>query len=232
VTGTSAQTVWPASQRNLVRHTYGYFDAHQSPDGSLVHSAPKSGKGYQYAAPDGTLYQRNWTYNKDGSPTGIIGHGVTGPVVNGKQNTTLTVINHANRTYGQEQTEYPVTGGANTPEPSAPSLESSPSEVQQALQSGHATRKGTTTVNGTPAIALSITVPRGVPNAQSVHHTLYVDARTYQPLRTVTVVDDNPGGPYVADWIAATPDNIAKAKGDSIPAAYTEVDMAVALQRA
>jgi len=53
------------------------FDAHQSPDGSLAHSGPKSGEGYHYIAPDETYYQRNWTYNKDGSPTGIIGHGVT-----------------------------------------------------------------------------------------------------------------------------------------------------------
>ena len=73
------------------------FDAHQRPDGSLAHSGPKSGERYHYIAPDGTYYQRNWTYNKDGSPMGIIGHGVTWPVVNGKQNTTLTVINHAHR---------------------------------------------------------------------------------------------------------------------------------------
>jgi hypothetical protein len=101
-------------------------------------------------------------------------------------------------------------------------LAGSPSEVQQALQSGQVTRKGTTMVNGMPAIALSITVP----DAQSVRLTLYVDARTYQPLRTVTVVDGNPSGPYVADWMPATQDNIAKAKDDSIPASYTKVDRA------
>lgn len=212
----------PASQRSLVLHTYGYFTAHQDPDGALVHSGPKSGEGYHYYAPDGTHYQRNWTHNNDGSPTGIIGHGVTGPVVNGRQDTTLTIINHANHTYGQQQNEYSVTGGANAPESPTPG---SPSEVRQALQSGRATQQGTTTVNGAPAIALSITVP----NAQSIHLTLYVDARTYQPLRTVTVVDGNPSGPYVADWMPATPDNIAKAKGDSIPAGYTEVDIALAL---
>lgn len=83
------------------------------------------------------------------------------------------------------------------------------------------TQKGTPTVNGTPAIALSITVP--LPDAQSVHLTLYADARTYQPLRTVTVAGGNPSGPYVADWMPATPDNIAEAKDDSIPAGYTKV---------
>ena len=69
-------------------------------------------------------------------------------------------------------------------------------------------------------------MPHRVPDAQGVHLTLYVDARTYQPLRTVTVVDGNPSGPYVADWMPATPDNIAKAKDNSIPAGYTKVDRA------
>lgn len=213
-----------ASQSSLVLHTYSYFSAHESRDGSLVHSGPKRGEGYQYIAPDGTRYQRNWTYNKDGSPTGIIGHGVTGPVVNGKQDVALTIINRASHTYSQTQTEYSVTGGANAPGSPTPSLASSPSEVQRALQSGQVTQKGTTTVNGTSVIALSIPVP--LPDAQSVHLTLYVDARTYQPLRTVTVVDGNPNGPYVADWMPATPDNIANAKDDSIPAGYTKVDTA------
>jgi hypothetical protein len=211
-----------ASHSSLVLHTYGYFSAHQSPDGSLVRSGPKSGEGYQYIALDGTRYQRNWSYNKDGSPTGIIGHGVTGPVVDGKQDVALTIINHANHTYSQEQTEYSVTGGANAPGSPTLGLASSPSEVQQALQSGQVAQKGTTTVNGTPAIALSITVP----DAQSIHLTLHVDARTYQPLRTVTVVDGNSSGPYIADWMPATPDNIAKTEGDSIPAGYTKVDWA------
>lgn len=214
-----------ASQSGLVLHTYGYFSARESPDGALVHSGPKNGEGYQYIAPDGTCYQRNWTYNKDGSPTGIIGHGLTGPVVNGKQVVTLTIINRASRTYSQEQTEYSVTGGPNAPGSPALGLASSPSEVQQALQSGQVTQKGTTTVNGTPAMALSVPVP--LPNAQGVHLTLHVDAGGYQPLRTVTVVDGNPSGPYVADWMPATPDNIVKAKDDSsIPADYTKVDWA------
>lgn len=103
------------SQSSLVLHTYGYFSAHESPDGSLVHSGPKSGEGYQYIAPDGTAHQRNWTYNKDGSPTGITGHGVTGPVVNGKQDVALTIIDPANHTYSQTHTEYSVPGGANAP---------------------------------------------------------------------------------------------------------------------
>ena len=93
VPGTSQQATRPGSQSSLVRHTYGYFTAHQNPDGALVHSGPKNGEGYQYTDPDGTSYQRNWTYNNDGSPTGIIGFGVSGLVVNGNQVSTLTIIN-------------------------------------------------------------------------------------------------------------------------------------------
>ncbi|HEY2518762.1 MAG TPA: hypothetical protein VGJ19_01530 [Streptosporangiaceae bacterium] len=212
-----------AGQTGLVRHTYGYFSAHQSPDGSLVHSGPKRGEGYQYTAPDGTAYQRNWSYHEDGSPTGIIGHGVTGPVVNGKQVVALTIINRVDHTYSQTRTEYAVTGDADPAESPTLSLASSPSEVQQALRSGQVPRLGTTRIDGTPVTALSIALP--LPDAESIHLTLYVDARTHQPLRTVTVVDGNPG-PYVADRIPATPGNIAKATDDSIPAGYTQVDRA------
>lgn len=215
----------------LVLHTYRYFGGRENPDGSLVHSGPKSGEGYRYTAPDGTHYQRNWTYHQDGSPTGVIGHAVTAPVADGKQDVVLTVINHVRRNYGQERTEYPVADGVDAPEPPTSPilrLESSPSEVRQALQDGQVTRKGTTTVNGTPAIALSVLVPRG----QRFRLILHVDARTYQPLRAVTVTDGNPAGsrvadwsPRVTDWLPATPENIAKATdGESIPAGYTKVD--------
>ncbi|HEY1701408.1 MAG TPA: hypothetical protein VGG75_17020 [Trebonia sp.] len=204
----------------LVIHTYGYFSARENPDGSLSHSGPKRGEGYQYIAPDGTRYQRNWTYQQDGSPTGITGHAVTGLVADGKQDVVLTVINRVRRIYGEERTEYPVTGGADAPGPSALDLESSPCEVRQALQDGRATRKGTTMVNGVPAIAFSVPAPF----SQRFRLTLHVDARTYQPLRAVTVVDGHPG-PRVADWLPATPENIAKATDDeSIPADYTKVD--------
>jgi hypothetical protein len=204
----------------MVRHTYGYCSGHVNADGSLVHSGPMTEEGYLYIAPDGTRYTRGWRYNRDGSPTGITGHGVMGPVVNGKQHQATTIINHASRTYSQQHTEHSVTGGADAPWYQALDLWSSPSEVQQALQSGQATQKGTTAVHGTPAIALSITVP----HARNLHRTLYADALTCQPLRTVTVADGNPR-PYIADWMPATPDNIAKAKDDDpIPAGYTKAE--------
>lgn len=47
--------------------------------------------------------------------------------------------------------------------------------------------------------------------------------QTYEPLRTVLVLSDLPSL-WVADWVPATPDNIAKATDDSIPAGYTKVD--------
>ena len=91
--------------------------------------------------------------------------------------------------------------------------------MQQALQSGQVIQAGATTIDGTQAIALSVAAP------QSLQFTVYVDAQTYQPLRTVTVGTE-PGNStaYVADWVPATPANIASAKDDSIPAGYTEVD--------
>jgi hypothetical protein len=201
-----------ASQSELVLHTYSYFS---DPSG------PKSAEGYQYIAPNGTRYQRNWSYNQDGSPTGLIGYGVTEPVVDGGQTVTLIAINSASQTYSQQRTRYPVADGEDV-RSHILGLASEPSEVRQALQSGVG-QPSTTTVDGTPAIAISVPMPREMPNAETIHLTLYVDARTYQPLRTTTVVDGNPGGPYIADRIPATPDNIAKAKGGPIPAGYAEV---------
>jgi hypothetical protein len=109
--------------------------------------------------------------------------------------------------------------------PSTVGLASRPSEVLHAIRSGEVSQQFATTINGAPALALSIKPPRGMPDAQSVLITLYVDAHNHQPLRSVTVVDDLPSSvPYIADWMPATPDNIARARDDSIPAGYTKVD--------
>jgi hypothetical protein len=80
------------------------------------------------------------------------------------------------------------------------------------------TQKGRTTVHGTPAIALSLPDRRG-------QYILYVDARTGQPLRTVSTTRGNPSPPYVTDWVPATRENIARAEDDSIPAGYKKVDI-------
>ncbi len=195
-----------------------------SSDGSLVNLGWKLGDVYDYTAPDGSEYQREVMYQSDGSPYLTMtdhyspgGHGT----VNGAQ----TIINPRNYTYSQ--TQYP---GISDPQTGAatPNLYSSPSEVQQALQSGQVTQTRTATINGTQAIALSITVP-SVPNVARARLTLYVDAHAYQPLRTVTIYDGLPDLD-LADWAPVTAGNIAKAKDDSIPAGYTKVDKAQAIR--
>jgi hypothetical protein len=196
-----------------VFHAYIYFDSHVSSDGSLVSSGPMSGQSWQYTAPDGALYTRNTRNNRDGSPTGVIGIDVLGPVVNGRQSETQTIINAANHTYSRMRTQGYASGPS-----SGLGLQSSPSQVQRALRSGHVTQKGRTTVHGTPAIALSLPDRRG-------QYILYVDARTGQPLRTVSTTRGNPSPPYVTDWVPATRENIAKAEDDSIPAGYKKVDI-------
>jgi hypothetical protein len=208
------------NQSSIVIHTELYASGDVNSDGSLT-LGPQNGEGWDYDAPDGTFYQRNVGVNADGSPspTAVTGIGVTGRVVNGKQDVTLTVINPTNHTYSRQVTVYSVPANASAASSPAVGLQSSPSEVQHALQSGQVTQEGTTTVDGTQAIALSVAAP------QSLRFTVYVDAHSYQPLRTVTLSTDpaNPAA-YVSDWIPATPDNIAQAKDDSVPAGYTKVD--------
>jgi hypothetical protein len=145
---------------------------------------------------------------------------VLGPIVNGKRSVTETTINNANHTYSQTQTtEVYGSAAANARAQPAVSVSSSSSEVLRALQSGQVTQLGMTTVNGTQAIALSVKSLR-IPGSFIVD----VDARTYQPLREVSTVTGNPSPPYISDWLPATPDSIAKAKGESIPVGYTKVN--------
>ena len=209
------------SQGGTVSHSYGYPSGGVSSDGSLVYSGPKSGESYVYTAPDGTAYFHNEALNSDGSPTRT-GIAVVGPVTNGRWPDSETLIDNVNHTYTQTHTDESVsTTGASAPPAPTPNVKSSPSQVQQALQDRRVTQMGTTTVNGTTAIALSISTPH-------VQNVLYVDAQTYQPLRQVIVEDSTDGGrlaagPQITDWVPATPANIATAKDDSIPAGYTKV---------
>ena len=175
----------------------------------------RTARSPEYTAPDGTEYLRNGYDQLDGSPylTLIV---VGRPDGNGKEMEAVTIINPVKHTYSQTQRVRSVPDRAN-PLPS--SLYNNPSEVQQALQRGKVTETGTATVNGTQAIALSITLPGMSPGSAN---TLYVDAQTYQPLRQVAFVDGQPGL-TVSDWVPATPDNIATAKDDSIPSGYTKV---------
>jgi hypothetical protein len=208
------------SHNGTVIHSYNYAKGDVSSDGSLVNLGWKIDDEYDYAAPAGTVYMSSALNNADGSPY-LTGSNVLVPDGHGdgKGVDTRILVNPATHTYSQAQFSGVSDPQAGLP---TPNLYSTASEVQQALRSGQVTQKGTATVNGTQAIALSIRVP-SVRGAVNQDLTLYVDAQTYQPLRTVAVLDGHPDL-LVADWIPATPDNIAQAKDDSIPAGYTKVD--------
>jgi hypothetical protein len=213
-----------AGQGGTVIHESAYARGNVTSDGSLVNLGWKIGEVYEYTTAGGSEYQRQLMYEADGSPWLTMTNHFS-PEGNGTADDAQTIINPRNDTYSQ--TQYP---GISDPRVGAPTpnLYSSPSEVQQALESGKVTQTGTATVSGTQAIALSIAVP-SVPNIPRARLTLYVDARTYQPLRTVTVYDGLPDL-EVADWMPATADNVAVAEDDSIPAAYTKVDKAQAVR--
>jgi len=197
------------SQNGLVIDSYSYAGSHLTSDGSVVDLGPKSGDAYYYTAPDGTVYMGD-----GGADTAVLG-----PIVNGNRSVTETTINNANHTYSQTQkTEAYGSAAANARALPVVNLSSSSSEVLRALQSGQVTQLGMTTINGTQAIALSIKNLR-VPGTFIVD----VGAQTYEPLREVSTITGNSAPPYISDWLAATPDNIAKAKGESIPAGYTKV---------
>jgi hypothetical protein len=220
IVGRVKANIAKASEDGTVIHAFGYAGGSVSPDGSLVDLGWKLGDVYDYTAPDETEYQREVMYQSDGSLYLTMTDHYS-PNGNGTVNDGQTVVNPRHDTYSQ--TRY---SGLSDPHGGAatPNLYSSPTEVQQALRSGHVTRTGTVTINGTRAIALSITVP-SVPNVPRARLTLYINARTYRPLRTVTVYDGL-RDLEVADWVPATADNIAKAKDDSIPAGYTKADKA------
>jgi hypothetical protein len=207
------------SQGGAVIHDYSYARGDVSSDGSLVNLGSKIADEYDYAAADGTTYMRSAWNNLDGSPY-LTGSNVLVPDGNGdgKGVDTRTLINPATHTYSQAQFSGVSDPKAGLP---TPNLYSSSSEVQQALQSGQVTHEGTATVNGRQAIALSIKLA----STADADLTLYVDAQTYQPLRTVMAIDGHPDL-LVADWMPATPANVAHAKHDAIPAGYAKVDKA------
>lgn len=205
------------AQSGTVIQSNDYSTGQVNSDGSLVNLGRQVHRAYEYVAPDGTEYSRETYYNQDGSVE-IIGFDKYVPAANGEGTDTSTTINPAKREYSQAR--Y-----GKTPDPDGgmtPSLHSSPSQVQQALQSGQVTQDGIATVDGTQVIVLSVTV-RSKPAQSTV---LYVDAQTYQPLRAVWQVDGSGHVLFVQDWVPVTRDSIAKAKADSIPSGYTKADPA------
>jgi hypothetical protein len=183
-------------------------------DGLLVNLGTKEADTYDYKAPDGTGGFREVSYNDDGSTYLDITERFSRDA-NGTVDDAQAIVNPGGYVYSQ--TQYPGVSddlGKGT----SLNLSSSASQVQQALQSGQVTQTGTVTINGTQARALSIAVP-------GEGFTLYVDAQTYQPLRTVLTLNGE-ADLEVTDFPPATADNIALAESDSIPAGYTRVDKA------
>ena len=196
---------------------YEYTSGQLSADGSPINIAGKLDDQYDYDAPNGSQYERDVDYN-DGRPWGTFAWTWV-PGADNKGDVTRTVIDPTDRTYSQAHFEKVPSLSEGEP---TPNLDSSPSQVQKQLQSGQVTQKGTAIVDGRQAIALSISLPSSVPDAQRFHFTLYVDAHTYQPLREVDTLNASRGLAY-SDWMPATPANIARAKDDSVPAGYTKV---------
>jgi hypothetical protein len=172
--------------------------------------------GYEYAAPDGAQFARGTLYDQDGS-TELTTFDQWAPGTSEETGTDEeSVVNPTTSQYSQ--TRY---GGAFNPNSGpTPSLFSTPAQVQQALQSGQVTLQGTATIAGTRAIALSMVAPNA-PDNPVTDIAVYVDARTYQPLRTVAVVDGAPDL-EVSDWVPATSANVELAEDGSIPAGYTK----------
>jgi hypothetical protein len=189
-------------------------------DGSLINLGRKLSDAYEYVAPDGTSDSRSAMYYSDGTIE-LTSFDHWTPGLAGRVGADIeTVLNPTTHTYSRNQ--YRAASNLNEG-PSASLLFRTPAQVQQALQSGEVIRHGTATVDGTQVIALSLEVPNA-PGNPTTQIALYVDARTYQPLRTVSVQNGAPDL-NVGDWNPATRDNIALAKDRTIPAGYTKASL-------
>jgi hypothetical protein len=203
-----------SSQDGTFWHSEQFEGGTVSSDGSLVNVGTKEADTYDYKAPDGTGGFRDVSYNDDGSPNLTMTERFSRDS-NGTMDDAQTIVNPSKQLYSQ--TRYPGVS-ADLGQGTSLTLSSTASQVAQALQSGQVTQTGTVTINGTQARALSIAVP-------GEGFTLYVDAQTYQPLRTVLTLNGE-ADLEITDWLPATADNIAQAENDSIPAGYTKVDKA------
>ncbi len=183
-----------------------------SPRGALTHLAGKQGGQYTYTAPDGAVY-----WHSDSTTSPFEESDVWLPTTDGRYMWTGLLINGAQRTYseGRRVVASPFSLGPR------PNIVSRPSAVRRALQDGRFSLTGTTTIDGTRAITLSATLP-ATKLVSSERLVLYVDAQTYQPLRTADGYARR-FGLTVEDWLPATSENIAKAKDRAIPAGYTRV---------
>ncbi|HEY1713728.1 MAG TPA: hypothetical protein VGG07_12550 [Solirubrobacteraceae bacterium] len=198
--------------------TYGtdYSRGHVSPSGAAAGLGRRLTTGYRYTAPSGAVFWRFNSYDDHGTAVFEESDDWT-PTVDGRYTWTRLLINTTSRTYSEH--EYRVRSLIR-PEPGA-NIERSPSQVRRALQDGRVTQKGTTVIRGVRSITLSVALPK---NRRLLGDTLtlYVNARTYEPLRTVFGTADR-DGLEIEEWLPASAHNITLAKDDSIPAGYSRV---------
>jgi hypothetical protein len=127
---------------------------------SLVNLGNKMGDQYEYTAPDGTEYTHDAWFDKDNGNMFLTGSSRWVPDAgsDGSGTGDVTFVNPSRQTYSQAQ--VPDLADLNA-QVVTPNLQSTTTQVQQALQSGQVTQTGTVTVDGRQAIALSIT-PRPI----------------------------------------------------------------------
>jgi hypothetical protein len=113
-------------------------------------------------------------------------------------------LDYGNQTYTQGPLKITYTPGR-----PVTGLSSSPAQIAAALQSGTVSQTGTSTINGTPVIALRISGEQDM--------TLYVDAATDRPVRTVV----GSGTPITTDLLPATAANRANTRAPAVPAGFT-----------
>ena len=191
-------------------------------NGSIVNLRYEVSDSYEYTAPDGAVYWHSTLYD-DNDPAGRARFDEIDewiPHASHHDTNTRILINLTKKTYSEN-----VYRDRTAPdEGPTPNLLSSPSQVRKSLRGGRVTEKGTATINGRSAITLAVALPTRL-SAPSETLTLYVDARTYQPLRTIFAYHGHLDL-EVNDWAPATPKNIAMAKDDQIPSGYTKVTKA------
>ena len=141
-------------------------------------------------------------------------HDTNGQVTEHGQSLSL---DYGTRTY----TEGPMTLTYTPAAGQLPSLLSTTDEISQALQNGTVSQAGTTTIDGTAAISLSVTGEVGM--------TLYVNAQTDQPLRMVLSNPTNSDNePIITDLQPASQANVANTQEPSIPAGFAPAPAAPA----
>ncbi|MGH2873607.1 MAG: hypothetical protein ACRDL5_14245, partial [Solirubrobacteraceae bacterium] len=195
---------------------------------------PDREQDWMYVDPStGVQYQRDIYPHASASSGSVIG--IIATPVNGYLHFNILTVDHTDRTWSESKSvaSAPIPTGVTT---GSIATDDTPQELRQALADAGVTQMGTTTVNGTTAIALSFPASGSVtvhtdsqshrppfkrPTTPSSHDrtatatvTLYVDSQSYQPLREVTATPTAGGVTETSmqNWLPATPANIALTK--------------------